>query len=148
MKVLLTLLIACSLLACKSKKDAMTDSNAMQNEIIKITAQIGATKEVSAPVEITSCKVEGNKMYLSVNYSAGCQEHSFKLIGSSNISKSLPPIRSVELFHENNEDSCRELISKVIEIDIRSLAYMQEKGSVIYLTLEGWNERITYTYED
>lgn len=146
MKVLLTLALACSLLACKSKKNAMSDSNSLQNDAIKITAEIGTTKEISAPLEITGCKIEGNKMYLSVNYSGGCQEHSFKLIGSPNISKSLPPIRSIQLFHENNEDSCRELITKVIEVDISALAYKQEDGSVIQLTMEGWEEKITYTF--
>lgn len=146
MKVLITLALACSLLACKSKKNAMTDSNALQNDAIKITAEIGTTKEVSAPLEITGCKIEGNRMYLSVNYSGGCQEHSFKLIGSPNISKSLPPIRSIQLFHDNNDDSCRELISKVIVVDIKALAHKQEKESVIYLTLDGWNEKVTYTF--
>jgi hypothetical protein len=148
MRVLFTFALACSLLACKSKKNAMTDINAVQNDAIKITAEIGTTKEVSAPIEITGCKIEGNKMFLSVTYSGGCQEHSFKMIGSPSIAKSLPPIRSVQLFHQNNGDSCREFISKVIEIDIKALAYVQQKGSVIYLKVEGWEEQLTYTYED
>jgi hypothetical protein len=146
MKVLFTFALACSLLACKSKKNAMSDSSNLQNVAIKITAEIGATKEESAPIEITGCKIDGNTMYLSVSYSGGCQEHSFRVIGSPNISKSLPPIRAIQLFHSNNGDSCRELISKVIEVDLRPIAYKQEVGSQIHLTLEGWDEKLTYTY--
>lgn len=146
MKILLSLVIAISLMACKTKKNAMTDSNSIQKDAIQLVAEIGTTKDVSAPVEISGCKIEGNKMYLSVSYSGGCQEHSFKLIGSPNISKSLPPIRAIQLFHTNNGDSCRELISKIIEVDLTALAYKQEDGSVIHLTLEGWEEKLTYTF--
>lgn len=146
MKILLSLVIAFSLMACKTKKNAMTDSNSIQKDAIQLVAEIGTTKDVSAPVEISGCKIEGNKMYLSVSYSGGCQEHSFKLIGSPNISKSLPPIRAIQLFHTDNGDSCRELISKIIEVDLTALAYKQEDGSVIHLTLEGWEEKLTYTF--
>lgn len=124
----------------------MTDANNQQKDAIQITAEIGTTKEISAPVEITSCKIEGNTMFLTVSYSGGCKDHSFKVIGSPSISKSLPPYRSVQVFHDNNEDSCRELITKNLEVDISALAYIQNPGSVIYLTLGGWEERVTYTF--
>ena len=62
------------------------------------------------------------------------------------ISKSLPPIRRVELVHLNNGDTCREYIEQQLIIDVSNLAYQQETGSKIKLQFSGIEEMIMYTF--
>ena len=83
---------------------------------------------------------------MNVSYSGGCEKHSFKIIGDLLLSKSLPPIRSVKLIHYGNNDACKKLIIENLVIDISDLAYKKEDGSEIYLSLDGWGERITYVF--
>ena len=62
------------------------------------------------------------------------------------ISKSLPPIRRVELVHLNNGDTCREYIEQQLIIDISELAYRKDNGSKIKLQFFGIEEMMIYTY--
>ena len=138
------------LLGCKSKKNSMPDeitNNQSGDQAVKISAEIGDLETESALIEITDARIIGNTLYLAVAYSGGCKDHEFKLFGASMIAKSLPPIRSMKLIHNNNDDNCRAYLLQKIEVDLRELAYQKEKGSVIYLNLDGWKERLTYTYE-
>jgi hypothetical protein len=135
---------------CKSKKNSMSDeinNNSEGEKPVKITAEIGDMDMESALIDITDARIVGHTLYLDVAYSGGCKDHEFKLIGSPMIAKSLPPIRSMKLIHFNNDDNCRAYLNRKIEVDLRELAYQKEKGSVIYLTLDGWKERLTYTFE-
>ena len=86
-------------------------------------------------------------MYIDLTYGGGCKDHEFQLIGSLAIAKSYPPIRGIQLVHKANEDNCRALVRKRLEVNIEEIAYQQEEGSEIYLSLEGWKERIKYTYQ-
>ena len=150
MRIILTCCIALMFLGCKSKKNSMPDqvnNNSNSEQTIKLTAEIGDTEVKSASTDITNVRLVGNTLFLDVAYSGGCKDHDFKLVGSPMIAKSLPPIRTIKLVHNNNDDNCRAYLMKTLEFDIRQLAYVQEKGSVIHLTLDGWKERITYTFE-
>ena len=112
-----------------------------------LKATIGDFECPSDLIQITGVTVSGNNMSIDVNYSGGCEEHNFQLIGSENIAKSLPPIRSVKLVHNANGDACRKLEERTLVFDISDLTYKQEAGSVIYLTLDGWKDRIEYRFE-
>lgn len=150
MKIFLTCCIALAFLGCKAKKNSMSEeihTSANENQTIKITAEIGDPDTESALIDITDVRISGNKLFIDVAYSGGCKDHDFKVIGSAAIQKSLPPIRSIKLIHINNDDNCRAYLMKTLEVDIKALAYQQEKGSVIYLNLDGWKERLTFTFE-
>jgi hypothetical protein len=150
MKIVMTCCIALMMMGCKSKKNSMPDeiTNSQDGEeMITITAEIGDIDKKSDLIEITYARIIENTLYLDVAYSGGCKKHDIQLVGSASIMKSLPPIRSIKLIHNSNNDSCREHITKTLAVDIRELAYQKEKGSVIYLTLDGWKERLTYTFE-
>ena len=150
----LFLLVALGLFSCKSKDNA--DGDNPKN------AKKGATKEAVIESQISTdlasvdsgdkftmdnVRIEGNFMYVDVTYSGGCQSHTFSLIGSAAIAKSLPPIRKIKLTHQGHEDHCRALISQTLTIDISNLAYKKEPGSQIYFELEGYKGRITYTFK-
>ncbi|MCX8485935.1 MAG: hypothetical protein ORN53_01925, partial [Crocinitomicaceae bacterium] len=75
----------------------------------------------------------------------------FDLTGSANISKSLPPIRSIRLdvkkIPVKKGDNPVAMLEQTLVFDITELAYKQESGSQIYLQIEGAKERILYTFK-
>lgn len=150
MKTISLLCLMLALFSCKTSKQISDNSDDNQSATtVKLNAQLRDSKQdISDQVSILEHRIEGNILFLKVSYSGGCKEHEFLLIGSPNIAKSLPPIRSVRLIHHGNQDACKKLIEQTMEIDITPLAYKKEAGSVIYLELEGIKERITYEYKE
>lgn len=118
------------------------------SENIRITASVGRIEQATDPVSISEVRVKGNKMFIDVSYGGGCKDHQFQLIGSAIISKSIPPLRSIQLVHISNGDLCKMHVVKTLEIDISELAYKKENGNKIYLTLGGWDAQIEYSYEN
>jgi hypothetical protein len=84
---------------------------------------------------------------MSISYTGGCAKHTFDLIGSEMISKSLPPIRSVSLIHNANDEACKREMFDTLYFDITNLAYKIEVGSVIKLYIAGWKDQVIYTYQ-
>ena len=114
---------------------------------IEIKAEIGRIeREQTTSVQIIKSRIEGNTLFLKIGYSGGCEKHNFKVIGNPMISKSLPPIRSIELVHLNSGDTCREYIEQQLIIDISDLAYEKENGSKIKLQFSGIEEMLMFTY--
>ncbi len=153
MKTILIVCISIVAFGCKSTKNAVESDQSSKgtiqnNENVMITASIGRVDQASDPLSISDVRVKGNKLLIDVTYGGGCEEHQFQVIGSPMISKSLPPIRSIQLVHAANGDKCKMNVIKTLEVDLKELAYKQEAGSKIYLTLGGWNQQIEYVYED
>lgn len=150
-----TFIIVClTLLAvgCNSSKNVVVSDHTpkdtvQKNENVLIAATIGRIDQASDPISISDVRVIGNKMLIDISYGGGCEEHQFQLIGSPMISKSLPPIRAIQLVHIANADKCKMNVLKTLEVDLKELAYKQEAGSKIYLTLGGWSQQIEYTFE-
>ena len=130
----------------KKKKTEQTE-NTLIAIIIDSTSDTTKKESTSDAFKILDAKIIGNYLHLNISYSGGCEKHSFKINGDLLLSKSLPHIRSVELFHFGNGDACKKLIIEELIIDLRELAYKQEDGSEIYLSLKGWNERLLYTFQ-
>ena len=108
--------------------------------------ELGKYPSQSDQVDILDAKISGNIITLKIGYSGGCKNHEFSIIGSQMISKSLPPIRNIQLIHNSNDDNCKSYITQNLEYDISNLAYKKVNGSVIILKLNGWKDRIVYTY--
>lgn len=116
----------------------------------KVNAQAPAAELVDnledykngASVSILAVRLTGNTLVLDLEFSGGCETHHFRLLGSKMILKSMPPQRGIMLYHENNGDSCRELLQQTVSFDIQPLAY---PGGEIILLLDGWKDRISYT---
>ena len=111
-----------------------------------IIAKLGEPKRSDA-VTINNARIEENLMYLIVEYSGGCEEHEFELIGSYNVAKSMPPQRGIQLQHNANGDNCRALITDTLIANIETLAAAPSKGSEIFLNLEGYGKQLKYIYE-
>ena len=129
----------------KKKKTEQTE-NTLKAKIIDSSSDTTKKESISDAFKILNAKIIGNYLHLNISYSGGCEKHSFKIIGDLLLSKSLPPIRSVKLIHYGNNDACKKLIMENLVIDISDLAYKKEDGSEIYLSLDGWGERITYVF--
>lgn len=146
MKSLIIFSIVLILFGCKSHKNAKNSINQSNSETM-LKARIGDDNTASDLTQILDISIKGNVLAIKVSYSGGCKDHTFDLIGSPNISKSLPPIRTIQLKHTANGDDCKKLEERILEFDLSDLAYKQESGSVIFLNLVGWKERIEYTFE-
>lgn len=146
MKNITILFFALMLFACKNHREMQKNTSAITTEnTMKIIGTLSKDTTVSDPFEIQEASIFGNKLLLKISYAGGCQEHSFQLVGATQISKSLPPIRSIRLIHDGNQDACKAKIIKDIEIDISELCYKNETNSSIYLQLQGWKENLLYT---
>lgn len=133
-------------LACGNSKDVATtdsDDNTPTPEAEKaiLVTDISPFKS-NASTTIEKVSLEGNILTLKVSYSGGCKDHEFQLVGNKMISKSLPPKRGIFLYHNGNEDSCRESITKELRFDISAFAYLDQE---IHLSLQGWEPIIAYT---
>ena len=129
----------------KKKKKEQTETT-LKAIIIDSSSDSTKKENNSDAIKILDAKINKNQLLLNISYSGGCEKHSFKIIGDLLLSKSLPPIRSVKLIHYGNNDACKKLIIENLVIDISDLAYKKEDGSEIYLSLDGWGERITYVF--
>ncbi|MDG1332726.1 MAG: hypothetical protein P8P74_10370 [Crocinitomicaceae bacterium] len=141
MKLLSILAVSALLFACNNTREVLD-----VDPINVKKALIGDVTQLSDQTTITGVSLEGNILSLDIEYSGGCQDHSFEFVGSAAIMKSLPPKRVVKLVHIANSDTCRELISETIKFDIRALAVTETTGSEITLMLDGVKEPISYVY--
>jgi hypothetical protein len=131
---------------CILNKKQLTDTT-LKATLVNYSSYLLKKENGSDPIKILDAKIIKNQLILNVSYSGGCEKHNFKITGDSSISKSLPPIRSVELFHFANGDACKKLIIEELLIDLSELAYKQEEGSEIYLSLNGWDQKISYVFK-
>lgn len=145
MKFLSLIGITLFAIGCKSTEKSINQT--AENSRLKVVATLGEINAPSDPIEITAVRVEGNTMFIDMNYSGGCEDHTFEVIGSEMISKSLPPIRSVQLIHTAKGDQCKKLVEETLIVDISKLAYKQENGSMIFLLVNDLKNRIEYTFE-
>ena len=131
---------------CILRQKKLTDTT-LKATLVNYSSYLLKKENGSDPIKILDAKIIKNQLILSVSYSGGCEKHNFKITGDSSISKSLPPIRSVDLFHFANGDACKKLIIEELIIDVSELAYKHEEGSEIYLSLNGWNQKILYVFK-
>lgn len=145
MKLILVLICSSLFVACKCQKKIVEQNN-MNNEEALLIGKLEMQNDSSDVFKVEDAKIVGNKIEIKVSYGGGCENHSFELIGSPNISKSLPPIRSIQIIHRANKDACKALIIKEMAFNISAFTYKKESGSTIYLQLDGWDEKLLYTY--
>lgn len=143
---LILFLSACGSLKTK-KTPPMTESNAPKAYIRQTeTFEMGGEL-----FQIQSANIIGNQLFIIVKAHPILNASDFALSGNPNISKSLPPIRSIRLavtkIPVKKGDGSVALLEQTLVFDIRELAYQQEAGSEIYLQFEGAKERYLYTYK-
>ena len=157
MKIASILVLSLILFACGTSEDVIKQTSTTEetggtvNEESKpqrnvmLKSRIGEFIE-SDPLTIDSLRLEGNTLFMTVTYSGGCAEHKFQVIGSPAVMKSLPPKRSVQIAHDANGDSCRGMVTRILEIDLTNIAYNPTPGSEIILLFKGSDKSINYIF--
>ncbi|MBI2257740.1 MAG: hypothetical protein HYU67_02450 [Flavobacteriia bacterium] len=137
-----TILFSCSI-SQKEKPQLETKEN---DKIIYPEAELSDEKSESAPFNIINTNISGNYMEFEVEYSGGCKEHDFKLIGEKNITKTQPPKRKITLIHNTFDDRCKSIVRKKIKF---SISVLSNNGKLKPITLEliNSNEIFSYMYE-
>lgn len=153
MKILKTLLMSFILLAAFSSCKTKNNSQRVQiypKPRLLIIAETGNISEKSETYTIESAEIKDNLLTMNVTFDCGCNPHQFHFVGSEMIAKSLPPIRSVKLVLKKVGDEemkpCNEKYTQVIDVEISNMAYQQIPGNQIYLNLDGFAERLMYTF--
>jgi hypothetical protein len=139
--------------SCKMKKNSANNLNSGKE--IKTgekeqypEAVIGEFEKSSDPYKILDVSITGNFMEIVVQYGGGCVDlHDFKLIGSPNLAKSLPPQRVIQLVHDNKDDNCKALITKTLKFSVTNLADKKVQGKKVILKFENFEKSVEYTYE-
>lgn len=89
---------------------------------------------------VDSIKINEDILSVFVNYSGGCETHSFDLYSNGMYAKSMPPQLSLCLRHTNNNDNCRELILKELKFNVANLKYAGKSTVVLKLA----DKKVTY----
>ncbi|MBX7093970.1 MAG: hypothetical protein K1X56_04560 [Flavobacteriales bacterium] len=145
------LVIALGMTACKSHKKNSGDTKSisgMTNDSIP-SIKVDPNLEITAdhdPFTIDTVTLSGDILSITVSYSGGCKEHQFDLAFNGMYKKSMPVQAAIFLLHENNGDACRALLTKTYRFNIKSIRNPANGPGTVILTLQGWKERITYTY--
>lgn len=153
--IILYLFLTLNLFSCMVKKHTQTSWNSENTEINSKSdqkeqypqAELGPFSKTNDSYKLEEVKIEGNFMILKVSYSGGCEQHDFRLIGSEMLSKSLPPIRAIQLVHDSKGDKCKSIVNETLKFSISNLAYKYVSGSTIKLQLENYTNQLEYTYE-
>jgi hypothetical protein len=114
-------LVAILLIFQACHKRGATENTATQNPMAKALISSSLPDTASAPVTIDSLKVSGQQLIVTVSYSGGCENHSFDLYFDGMYAKSLPAQATLQLYHRNNGDACRSLISEELRFDLSSM---------------------------
>lgn len=143
MKIFVSILLfSLVIISCKNTKETGTTDTPVKKGLLVDDFR---NYENSANYSIENIALNQNILTINLNYSGGCEAHEFTLIGLKAIGKTLPPKRSIMLFHQGNNDSCRELISEELQFDINDFGY--RKGEEIILELANWPTPINYTLQ-
>jgi hypothetical protein len=88
---------------------------------------------------------------LFVQYSGGCEDHEFLLIGPTGFLESKPVQINLLLSHNANNDRCEAYLSEELEFDLTPLKiawqqiYQQESGTIV-IQISGLETSIFYTF--
>lgn len=139
-KVIFILSLGLIIFACTNSKRAMKKKANTIHPVI-LSSDFTTYARESSETQINNAVIVDSVLTLSVSYNGGCQKHTFELIGSNMVQKSMPPIRGIMLVHHANNDDCRELVEEDIKFNISAFKY---PGSDIVLKLQGYKPTLLY----
>ncbi|MDF2436852.1 MAG: hypothetical protein K0Q95_1228 [Bacteroidota bacterium] len=114
----------------------VTEKDTIPKAILDPAADIA---DSGRPYQLDSLSLNSDTLSVFVNYSGGCEKHTFQLISNGMYAKSMPPQLSLCLKHSANDDHCRQQIMQELKFDVSGLRY---KGShTVILKLSDKNIR-------
>ena len=105
----------------------------------------------TVPFRLNSAELEGDTLYVGVEYGGGCGEHDFTAC-PSDFQESVPLQMRLGLYHETQGDFCEAIVSEMIAIDVswirrQHLAQYGEANGRVSVTIDGPQEDQTVLYE-
>ncbi|NNC82752.1 MAG: hypothetical protein HKN79_04175 [Flavobacteriales bacterium] len=129
----LCMLIALSI-SCGNSKVVTTDVQDRPLDAKKVVTEMGYEQKTD-PYTIQSAEVKGTFLHLQVEYSGGCEGHTFELFTDGLIMKSLPPKQRFYLRHYAHDDTCESMIQEDIVFDLDGIV---SEGNSLVIILEGY----------
>lgn len=138
------------LLACKNNAPTEAVSKENPEQIKSSVLKIELDKDYVPDrghfnFTVKSWEINGSILSVTISFSGGCEEDSFKAFYTGAWMKSLPPKMDIYLEHHTPKpDYCKALITKTIEIDISDVKY-QGQTKVVLRSPNG-KHQATYEY--
>ena len=144
------MLVATSVTSCKSRKTKAKEQSQIaatspnQKPEVK-PVLLDTTHYGRDTFQSNNMRISGDTLFMEVEYSGGCKEHTFTARHHGNYMKSMPPQLNLFVDHQGNGDSCRELIRRTIAFDLKSCR-VGKTGTLILLINADRSKKVTYTY--
>ncbi|MEN9333810.1 MAG: hypothetical protein RLY35_990 [Bacteroidota bacterium] len=140
-KIILGAVLACAIIGCKTKQPVVKEEDGlgmMQEMLTGNDGFITVDKAYVGPAKgdaftILDVNVNGDSLYVGVQYSGGCKAHEFKMISNGNMLKSLPPQLPLYLEHQANGDNCRALKTEKLAFDLKPLRTQNGKKIKVFV---------------
>jgi hypothetical protein len=147
MKTLFILLLSSLLFSCfipRSKR--IPPLEYMQIQLSEINDSLYQTE--TEPIQIDSLQLEAN--ILTLFYSCTDDPGEVRLVGSSMIAKSFPPIRSCKLMSTSTKMRSHNLspYKGSVVFDLKPLSHKFVKDAPTYIQIQGWPEKILFIYPE
>lgn len=139
----ITLFFACHKKSIDKTQSSKTEKSVKNADMPVKNAIVDAETDMAekgAPYTVDSIKINQDILSVFVNYSGGCENHSFDLYSNGMYAKSMPPQLSLCLKHTNNNDNCRELITKELKFNVANLKYAGKSTVILKLG----DKKVTY----
>ena len=153
-KVILGAFILMTIYSCKTKQPIVKEEDGlgmMQEMLTGNEGFITVDKAYVGPAKgdaftIAEMNVKGDSLHISVQYSGGCQNHTFEMITHGNMLKSLPPQMPLFLEHKANGDNCRSLLTKKLVFDLKPLRTQSGKKMKVFVN-DDKTKMVEYSWE-
>lgn len=88
-------------------------------------------------VTITTARLEGRTLYLTLRFGGGCRTHGFALVAGTELGESNPPYTLFRLAHDGNGDMCEALLLRNVEVDLTPIVLLvqQSGGTALRFSL-------------
>jgi hypothetical protein len=153
-KLILATFVLTTIFGCKTKQPIVKEEDGLGMMQELLTANEGfitVDKTYTGPAKgdaftINDMNITGDSLFIAVQYSGGCQNHTFEMITHGNMLKSLPPQLPLYLEHHGNSDNCRSLITKKLAFDLKPLRAQSGKKVKVFVN-DDKNKMVEYSWE-
>ena len=81
---------------------------------------------------------QGEVLFVEIQYSGGCETHTFNVYWDGKISESNPPQASIILTHNANNDRCEAWFTGFLEINLKDLFGEKYSEDLVVNVLNGY----------
>jgi len=145
-----TLIIGLLLLfsSCKNSRNmGLMKFENPESQFVNIIATLSSFKENSKPFRIIDAHIDGNLLYLHVEYRKSCSGNDYFEFNGGELFYNERDIESREarLFIKGSGETC-SVISETKTIDIRPLASLEQRDAEVLLYIGGWRTKMVYVF--